>query len=327
MKILVVRFSSIGDIVLITPVLRCLKQQIPNAELHVLTKFNFATLFENQPYIDVLHTIKKDIDEVKTALKQEKFDCIIDLHNNLRTRRLSLYLGIKTHRFPKLNIRKWLLTNFKLNTMPSVHVVDRYFEAVKSLGVVSDGKPCDLFLSDEEVKEGNELCPKEGFIAVALGAQFATKQVPVQLLAESLKSLKLPIVLLGGEGDMMRSNELKAMLKDKELLDYCGKLSLRMSTAVLAQANVLLTGDTGLMHLASCFEVPIVSVWGNTVPELGMYAYEPRKDKKAILIQRNDVSCRPCSKIGYKECPKGHFECMNHNAKAIEEGLMEFISH
>jgi ADP-heptose:LPS heptosyltransferase len=323
MKMLVVRFSSIGDVVLTTPVVRCLKHQVAGAEIHFITKKSFQSVLDQNPYIDRIITIEKSVDEVVDLLKSERYDYVIDLHNNIRTLRLKRALKVKSFAFPKKNFSKLLLTTFKINRMPKVHVVDRYFEAVKELGVKNDHKPCDFFLSDADIVdlESIALAPKK-FIGVAMGAQYATKQMPVPLMAKILEGVQMPVVLLGGPMDSERAAELIANLPNQRVLDLCGKLTLRQSAFMTKQCAKLLTGDTGLMHIASCFETPIVSVWGNTVPDLGMYTYAPQNKSVYTIHEVEGLSCRPCSKIGYKECPKKHFNCMNlQNPQVIQADL------
>lgn len=326
MKILIVRFSSIGDVVLTTPVVRCVKQQL-GAEIHYITKKSFQTILDGNPNIDRIITIEKSIDEVLEQLKAESYDVVIDLHNNVRTLHLKRKLKVKSYAFPKKNIAKFFLTNFKINRMPKVHVVDRYFEAVKSIGVTNDQLPCDFFLSENDTVNLSEFgLTSKRFVAVSMGAQFATKQLPVELMTSVLKDVSIPIVLLGGQMDVERSTALKTALSSLNVIDFCGKLSLRQSAFITKEASVLLTGDTGLMHIASCFETPIVSVWGNTVPDLGMYTYAPKNSELFSIHEVKDLSCRPCSKIGYQACPKKHFKCMmEQNPGAISEDLMKRI--
>lgn len=323
MKILVVRFSSIGDVILTTPVVRCLAQQVPGAVIHFITKKAFLPLLDNNPHIRRIITIEKSVTEVLPALKAEKYDVVIDLHRNVRTLRLKWALGRKSFSFPKENFAKLLLVWFKWNRMPGVHVVDRYFETVRQLGVVNDQQPIDLFLRPEDGINLSEygLAEKQ-FIAVAMGAQFATKQLPVELMASVLNDAHLPIVLLGGPTDCERAEALKNVLKTQQIIDFCGKIELRTSGYVLSQAKVLLAGDTGLMHIATAFRVPIVSVWGNTVPAFGMYPYMPLQKELFSIHEVPDLPCRPCSKIGFASCPKKHFHCMTlHDAGAIRRDL------
>lgn len=328
MKILIVRFSSIGDVVLTTPVVRCVKQQLNDVELHFVTKKSFRTVLEGNPNIDKIHTIEKSIDEVITDLKREKYDVVIDLHNNVRTLSLKRKLGAKSYTFPKINFRKFLLTAFKINRMPKLHVVDRYFKTVEPLGVKNDLLPCDFFLTAaDEVDLGGYGLEANGFVAVAMGAQFATKQMPLDLMAKALEPINIPIVLLGGPMDEERSSTLVKVLNRENCIDFCGKLSLRQSAYMTKTARVILTGDTGLMHIASCFETPIVSVWGNTVPDFGMYTYAPSKPEIFSNHEVLGLPCRPCSKIGYQSCPKKHFKCMlDQDTEKISNDIIQITS-
>jgi ADP-heptose:LPS heptosyltransferase len=327
MKILVVRFSSIGDVVLTTPVVRCIKTQLPNVQLHFITKKAFKSVLDRNPYIDQLITIERGIDEVVDLLKQEQYDFIVDLHNNVRTMRLKRSLKVKSAAFPKKNVAKFLLTKFKINRLPKVHVVDRYFEAVQALGVKNDRLPADFFLDETDgVPLSNYALEEKKFIAIAMGAQFATKQLPIDLLNEVLASVDCPIVLLGGEMDAQKAAELIALNPNQTWVNSCGTLNLKQSASLLKSAAVLLTGDTGLMHIASAFNIPIVSVWGNTVTDFGMYPYIPHLKNRFTVHEVNDLKCRPCSKIGYQACPKKHFQCMQmQNRAEISTALHQFL--
>ncbi|MBP5983223.1 MAG: glycosyltransferase family 9 protein [Fluviicola sp.] len=325
MKLLIVRFSSIGDVVLTTPVVRCLKQQLPDVTIHYITKKAFLPVLVNNPYIDRVITIEKSVDEVLEELKSEAYDYVIDLHHNVRTLRLKRALKTRSFAFPKENIRKFLLTQFKYNILPKVHVVDRYFEAVKHLGVTSDGLGCDIVLTEkDQVNLADYQLTEKQFLAVAMGAQFATKQLPIDLLVHCLAPINQPIVLLGGGMDSERAVAVVQALPTATIVDLTGKLSLLQSTDITAKASVLLTGDTGLMHLASAMNTPIVSVWGNTVPDFGMYPYFPGNQKQFSIHEVPNLSCRPCSKIGYQSCPKKHFKCMElQDVAAIRKDVIE----
>jgi len=323
-KILVVRFSSIGDVVLTTPIVRCLKEQLPNATIHFITKKNFSSIIENNPNIDKIFTIQSSINEVIDELKKEKYDWIIDLHKNVRTLALKQKLKAASKSFPKMNIEKWVLVKFKIDRMPKLHIVDRYFETVKHLGVVNDLKPCDFFINEEsKVNIVATFSITEPFATIAIGAQFATKRLPFEKLVEIISELNVQIVLVGGPMDNELAEKIVTHFPNKNLKNACGGFTLQQSASIVQQAKVLLTNDTGLMHIASCFEVPIVSVWGNTVPALGMYPYFPQKPDLFSIHEVKDLSCRPCSKIGFKECPKGHFKCMNFQDSNVISNTIE----
>ncbi len=312
MKVLVVRFSSIGDIVLTTPVLRGLKEQIENIEIHYLTKKQFAPILQENPRIDKIYTIDNHIDELVDDLKKEKYTIIIDLHNNLRTKSLKFKLRRPSKSINKLNWKKWLFVQLKINTMPRKHIVDRYFETVASLGVKNDQKHCEYFISENDevnVIEKLGVLPNE-FVAIAIGAQFKTKKMPKELLVKIISKLKEPVVLIGGAMDADLAKELIALSSNAIIKNACGGFNLSESASIVKQSKRLITNDTGMMHIATCFSVQIDSVWGNTVPDLGMYPYYPNAKDKFSIHEVKGLNCRPCSKIGFQDCPKKHFDCM-----------------
>lgn len=311
MKILLLRFSSIGDIVLTTPVIRCVRQQLPDAELHFLTRSSYAPLLAHNPHVHKLWLFNKDIREVVEDLRREHFDFIADLHCNWRSKRLRLALGRPSAGFPKLNFRKWLLVNTKIDLMPPVHVVDRYFAAVSRLGVVNDGKGLEIFIPEEEKLDLNALPETfhSGYVAVAIGARHFTKQIPESLATALIRQLPLPVLLLGGPEDHAKAEQIVQQVGSKAF-NACGRLSLLQSADALRQAKLVITGDTGLMHLAAALRKKTITIWGNTIPAFGMSAYQPGTEHQVFNAEVKGLSCRPCSKLGHPRCPKGHFRCM-----------------
>ena len=302
LKILVVRFSSIGDIVLTTPVVRMLKTQL-NTEVHFLTKAPYVSLFKNNPYVDSVFQINKSINEVISDLKTENYDYVIDLHSNLRTQILKLKLGVIAKSYNKLNWEKFLLTNFKTNILPDVHIVDRYLDTVKFLGITNDNKGLDFFLSDADKVDLNEF-PND-YVAIVIGGQHATKILPTAKIISICKKLNKAVLLIGGPDDKERGDEIS---KASGAINTCGDHSLLQSAFLIKNSANVISHDTGMMHIAAAFKKKIYSVWGNTIPEFGMYPY--LSDKNSKMIEVKDLNCRPCSKIGYDKCPKGHFKCM-----------------
>lgn len=307
-KILVIRFSSIGDIVLITPVIRCLKQQL-NAEVHLLTKHSFAGVLKANPYLYKTWSIHKNASEVLPALKKEGFHAIIDLHNNLRS--LHVKMGLwrtPAHTFNKLNWQKWLLTRWKINRMPAVHIVDRYLQTAIPLGVKNDNKGLDHFIPQEDQVTPASYGLVTPYVALVIGAAHATKRLPMEKLRALCQEIKNPIVLLGGPTDENTARQIAEGLD--QVHNLCGSLRLHQSADLLRQAGVVISHDTGLMHMAAALRKPIVSVWGNTVPSFGMYPYLPGQQELHTAFEVKHLACRPCSKIGYQECPQKHFNCM-----------------
>lgn len=311
-KFLVIRFSSIGDIVLTSPVVRCLKLQVPGAEVHFLTKKQFRLLVDHNPYVDNIITLGDSWDMMIHQLKDEGYDYIIDLHHNLRTLRIKRALkGVPSFSFNKLNFRKWLLTTFKVDTLPRVHIVDRNLETVSSFGVVNDGQGLDYFYPDSEMIKTKDLplSHVHGYIGVVIGAALNTKKLPVHKLQELCSGVQYPIILLGGPEDRANGDEI-ASVDPVRIYNSCGKFSLHESADMVKHAKLIITHDTGLMHIAAAFKKPIISVWGNTVPAFGMGPYYGNTEVPSDLFEVKGLSCRPCSKIGYKKCPRGHFKCM-----------------
>lgn len=310
MKFLIIRFSSIGDIVLTTPVVRCLKQQVPNAEVHFLTKKSFRGIVESNPYIDKVMLLQDSWELMMHELKLEAYDYIIDLHHNIRTLRIKNALKVKSFSFNKLNIQKWLLTALKINMMPPMHIVDRNLATLKFLNVVNDGKGLDFFIPEYDVVKQNDIPASHqfGFIGIVIGAALNTKKLPVHKLQELCSNIEFPIILLGGPEDRSNGNEI-ASIDAIKIYNACGKFNLNESADLVRKAKLIITHDTGLMHIAAAFRKPMISVWGNTTPAFGMNANYGNSQVTDIQHQVA-VSCRPCSKIGFDKCPKGHFKCM-----------------
>lgn len=322
-KILLIRFSSIGDIVLTTPVVRCLKKQL-GAEIHYLTKQSFAAVLTANPYLDKVWTFQREVTEVLPQLRAEGFDVIIDLHHNLRSLRVRLALWkVRAHAFHKINFAKWLMVRWKINRLPDRHIVDRYMDTVRALGVENDGVGLDYFIPAEAEIDAQaflrERLPAElaamSYIAFVTGAAHATKRLPESKIIAICQRLQQPVVLLGGP-DEADSGDRIAQASGTHVVNACGALKLNQSASMLRQAAKVISHDTGLMHIAAALHKDIVSIWGNTIPAFGMYPYYPADMQRNTSVEVQGLSCRPCSKIGFQACPKGHFRCMME----IEEG-------
>lgn len=312
MKVLVIRFSSIGDIVLTTPVVRCLKKQVPATQVHYLTKKSYKGIIDTNPYVDKVHELGDDINEVIAELKQERFDYIIDLHHNLRTLRIKRALKkVEAISFNKLNIQKWLLTALKINVLPKVHIVDRYLATLQKFNVVNDGEGLDYFIPEKDVVPYSDIPASHhaGFIGIVIGAALNTKKLPIEKLTALCLSLQHPIILLGGPEDRFDGDKIAEADKVK-IYNACGKFNLNESADLVRKSKFIITHDTGLMHIAAALRKRVITVWGNTVPAFGMAAYYGKYDVTSTNYEVKGLACRPCSKIGYNKCPLGHFKCM-----------------
>ncbi len=309
-KFLVIRFSSIGDIVLTSPVFRHIKNQIPNSTVHFLTKDKFAAINEANPYIDKTHVLTKgNMNELLHVLKEEKYDYIIDLHHNLRTSRVKSALRIMPFSFDKLNWQKWLMVNLKINRLPNKHIVDRYLNTLQAFGVENDGEGLDYFIpKKDELDLSRYAWGNAPYIALVLGATYFTKRMPTEKIIGICKQIDKPVVLLGGPDETEMGKQV-ANAAGAHVYNMCGSLNLHQSAWVLKHALAVISHDTGLMHIAAALRKPIASLWGNTIPEFGMTPYMPHE--KSRIFEVKNLKCRPCSKLGYKQCPKKHFRCMN----------------
>lgn len=309
-KILIIRLSSIGDIVLTTLVVRCLKTQIKNAEIHFVAKHQFAPILNSNPYIDKVHVLDENFSELISELRAVEFDYIIDLHHNFRSARLKRSLKTKAFSVNKLNWQKLLLIRFKINRLPQKHIVDRYLETTSELGIENDGKGLDYFIpeNDEFRITGLPLPFQNGFVAFVIAGTYKTKKLPVEKISEICQRISHPVILLGGKREFDEGEKVLSQSKGN-VLNFAGKICLNRSASLVRDANVVLTNDTGLMHIAAAFQKKILSFWGNTVADFGMVPYQPHPASQRIEVE--NLKCRPCSKLGYQKCPKKHFRCMN----------------
>ena len=321
MKVLIIRFSSISRILFCTPVIRALKTEL-DTEIHFLTKSKHVPLLSENPYVDRIHDSNSE--DILKNLKAENFDLIVDLQNNLKAKRLKLRLNKKAYSVRKLNIKKWLFVNFKLNLLPKCHVADRYLEVIKPLGITGDNLGLDFFIQDRDEVDKDWLpeTHKQGYASVVLSAKYKTLKLPTNRLIELCDRINKPIILIGGvedievadeierffqHGSAQEELEIEELNKKAIIFNACGKFSFNQSASLIKSANWVFTHDNDMMHVASAFKKQIYSIWGSTSPAFGEYPYRT----KFVIFENNKLSCRPCSKKGFGKCPKGHFKCMN----------------
>lgn len=317
MKILVIRFSSIGDIVLCSPVFRCLKKQIENAEIHFLTKESFKKVTQANPYIDRFFYFHKNLDDIIEQLNAENYDYVIDLHKNIRSIKIARSLKKKTFTIDKESVRKILLTKFKIDVMRGVHITQRCLETIRPLGVQDDGLGLDYFIPDTDKIRVEDLpvAHSAGFVGIVIGASYFTKKLPVYKLKELCSKINYPIILLGGKEDRAAGNQI-ADIDPVKVYNACGKFNLNESADIVRQSKLIISHDTGLQYIACAFQKPVLAIWGGTSPRLDVEPYYGTSfiSKEPFLIYENiflDLWCQPCSRYGTKTCPLGHFNCMN----------------
>jgi heptosyltransferase-2 len=307
MRLLFIRFSAIGDIVLASPAIRCAKQQLPGVEIHLVTKRSMRAVTEANPYIDHFHYLDGDLGALITELKTFTFDYIIDLHKNLRSFRIRAALGVPVLAYDKLSAEKFLLTKLHINRMPDRHISLRSVDALAPLGVVYDEKGLDYFIPVET--EVPHLFPA-GYVALVIGASYATKKLPLESLKVLVQQIPHPIVLIGGPEEKFEGDTLAA-LDPNRIVNTCGQYSLHQSAAFVRDARVVISHDTGMLYIACAFDKSVIAIWGATSPALQVEPFKPENTKARVFqaIVPN-LSCQPCSNFGTKTCPKGHFNCM-----------------
>jgi heptosyltransferase-2 len=251
-----------------------------------------------------------NLNDLVKKLKAEQLDYIIDLHHNIRSYIIKTRLNLLAFSFDKINLQKWLLTTFKINRLPNKHIVDRYLETCYLFDVENDKKGLDFFISSEnevDIKTFPEPF-KNGYVAIVIGAKHNTKKMPLLQLAVLCKKISCPVVLLGGKEDKDNATMIINLSGKADISNACGMYNIQESASIVKQSSVVITHDTGLMHIAAALKKKIISIWGNTIPEFGMYPYMPGYEH--YMFEVKGLRCRPCSKLGYSKCPKKHFDCM-----------------
>jgi ADP-heptose:LPS heptosyltransferase len=329
MKVLIVRFSSIGDIILTTPVVRCISQQL-GAEVHYLTKMPFKPMLQSNPYIAKVFTIKENLNEVIDVLRGENYTYIIDLHHNLRTRILKWKLRRPVYSFDKLNVEKWLKVNAKIDRLPDIHIVDRYLKTAHRLNVKNDGRGLDYFIPGKERPAIQQYLDKhqiKKYACLSVGAAHNTKCLTTHQIIELCKLIEHPIILLGGKNESVKAKEIIQNCST-HVFNAVDQFSLDQTAACIDQAFIVIAHDTGVMHMGAALKKPMISIWGNTIPKFGMYPYYGSQSIWHKSFQTDGLPCRPCSKIGYDKCPKGHFRCiLRISMHSIADTVNDWFRH
>ena len=291
-----------GDIIMTTPIVRCLSEQ-KKAEIHFVTKSIYADLL-NLPQIYKLHCFHSDIKEVLEELKSIKFNYIIDLHNNLRSRKLCLLLHGRVLRTKKMAIRKWIYLMLGIDLLKKEHVIKRHFDGILKIGITDDGQGMMVPRSQSTVAINHS------HIAVVMGGSYVTKRIPLQLIIELIQFLPhFTFHILGGQ-DV--SEHADHFANKENVINHIASTDINQSIQILERCQLVITGDTGLMHMAAALQKQLIVIWGSTSETFGFapfYGFQSQLEH--INIELLDLACRPCSKYGKVACPKGHMHCLN----------------
>lgn len=316
MNILAIRFSSIGDILLTTPLLRALRARHPDARIVMLTKSAFAPLLTENPRLDAVRTLgpEESLWAVARRLRAERFTHVLDLHGSLRSGALRLMVPARWSGYEHYRAERRRLLRDRRDTYPrEIPVAERYFDAVRELGVAPDGGPPEFFLREEAAEQARRWRREAGigaeraYVALAPGAAHATKRWPVEYyrsLAAELTGAGNDLVLVGGPEDREIAEQVAAAAGARAAV-AAGRFDLQGTGALLRDARALVSGDTGMMHMATGVGTPVVALFGPTVRAFGFFPYQGR----AVVLER-DLECRPCSAHGGENCPLGHHRCL-----------------
>ena len=322
-KILIIRLSSIGDVLLATPLIRILRKRFPGSKIDFVIKEQFKELISLHPYLDTIYTYQKEatdnsLKEIKQRIKAQKYDVIFDIHKNFRSHYLRT--GSKAehiYKFKKFIFKRWLLVHLKIDLYKRIiPVYQRYIDSGRKLGIEYDEQGLDIFIPDSIRNTINNAWDKipgskdDLVIGIAPGASLMTKRWPVEGFRTIIEQLletypQARILLFGDKNDQAITRELMSN-ENSRIFDVAGKYSLLETAALLDYCDLVVTNDTGLMHLASALKKKVVAIFGSTTEQLGFFPC----NKEAIVIQNNKLKCRPCSHVGRQECPKKHFKCM-----------------
>jgi lipopolysaccharide heptosyltransferase II len=316
-NVLAVRFSSIGDILLTTPLLRAIRHAHPAARVTVLTKREYVPLLSHNPHVNLVLGLapNRSLPGLASELRGDRYTHLLDLHDNLRSRALRLLVPGRWRTYPKHRLaRAWLIRAKRNRYRDRRPVAERYFSAARDLAVKPDGCPPDFFLGPEAGEQAFDwlrtvgLEQEPNIVALAPGAAHATKRWPLEhwqaLVTRNLESGSA-VVIVGGPGDA----DLGASLAKEgqgRVANAAGVFGLQATGALLQRARVLVSGDTGVMHMATAVGTPVVSLFGPTVQAFGFFPYT----RMASVVEL-PLPCRPCTAQGGSRCPLGHHRCMN----------------
>ncbi|MEI6060891.1 MAG: lipopolysaccharide heptosyltransferase II [Bacteroidota bacterium] len=317
---LIIRFSSIGDVILTTPLIRCLRAKYPDCRIDFLVKKEFAVVLSRNPHLNTIITFdkkagKSELTRVRNLVRENRYSHIFDIQRNIRSIIIAAGSGALVSTFSKKLLARDLLVRFGINVYNEIKPVFlRYFEAAALLGVEYDGKGTEVFPDATEIQnvakilESNNYKKENPLLVIAPGAQWANKRWPAEGFAAAADTFCIKTgafaVLIGGPGDEEICVQVRSLMKTPAL-NLAGKLSLMGSASMLGKATMVFTNDTGMLHMAQAMKAPVVAVYGPTTRELGFFPL-PENSKVAEI----ELSCRPCTQKGLDTCPKTHFRCM-----------------
>jgi lipopolysaccharide heptosyltransferase II len=325
-KVLIIRFSSIGDVILASPLVRVLRAGLPGAQIDFVVKAEYADLLLYNPHLSSVIQLrtrgKEELSLLRKAIRRTRYDLLLDIHNSLRSRFLRLFSGASSVRVVrKRALSRFILVNLKRNLYRTVvPVPERYLETVKGVGITDDGQGLEVFVPPEvrssvaAMLDRYKLERYERVIGLAPTAKHFTKRWPGERFVEfgvrSAQLLRAKLLIFGGREDQEYCGDLAQMINAESATtaaeSLAGRLSILESAVTMEACHVIVSNDTGMMHLAAAARRKVVAVFGSTVREFGFFPYRTEHS----VVETKDLPCRPCSHVGLDRCPEGHFRCM-----------------
>lgn len=326
MDVLIINFKGADDIIFSTPLIRALKVQLDDTNIHYLTDISTKAVLTDNPYLSKIHGLKFNVYNLIRFFFHNHFDLIIDLENNFTSRFVLLTSRSRVFRLKHQRLVEALMVRLKINKLTNQHLVDRMIETIASLKVKNDDLPLDYFIPDtHDVPQ--EWLPREfqkGYVVFCLQAPYETRRLPLKRMIELCDKINKPIILLGDQTDFLsaefiynffsKSDRDKAyeeglleLNKKAIIYNACGKFNIHQRASIIKRSKYVFTFDSDYIAIASAFKKDIISIWGNTIVDFGRYPYHTR----FTVLENNKLSCRPCAVTGYARCPLKHFKCMN----------------
>jgi heptosyltransferase-2 len=305
-----------GDVILTTPLVRALRARHPEAEIVYLTRPAFAPLVADHPAcVEVLRFDpgSESLGDLATRLRAREFTHLLDLHGVTRTRLLRVLVPGNWRGYSKRRGARWMLVHTKRDVYrDTVPEAERFFEAARDLDVKPDGGPAEVGIRAAAAASGAAWLASHGLgsrplAALAPGAAHFTKRWPTEYwegLSGSLVAQGYDVAVLTG-GDFREEGALIAAAGGAHAASTAGALGLQETAAVLRASQVVVSGDTGLMHLATAVGTRVVALFGPTVKQFGFFPY-----RSPSTVLEVALACRPCSAQGGPACPLGHHRCL-----------------
>jgi lipopolysaccharide heptosyltransferase II len=329
-KILIIRLSSLGDVILTSPLIRLLHKKFPDVGIEFLVRKEYADLVRFNPYLtNIIEFDAKDglagLAKLKSLIRYQKYDIILDLHGSLRSnylliwKRLNPFHSSSVYKINKNRLIRFLLVKWKINLYQKIYgcipmVWEKYIKTAEPLGLQMDDGHLDLFLPQESEKGAENFLKTlpEGKweVVMAPGAQHFTKRWPSEsyskLITKIYKTYEVKTILVGGENDQPVIAKIMTSIPNNIAVSTSGKMPLLETAALIKRAKLVISNDSGLMHVVSALDRPMIAIFGSTVKEFGFFPNNP----KATVLENTGLYCRPCSHIGRSSCPEKHFRCM-----------------